>query len=718
MKRFFVLVLGALFASGVGAEPVSPDEAIWAATAWLATSSVPDGGRIRNAFADDVLTYVDERGDTLLHVVKLEGGGYVVTAGDTSIFPIVLYAASGELPDEDFRNPFWTLVASSLQYQKELRDVAALNPFGLSGGENQTVDPEETWAALLEHTPSLTDALVSGRTDMADVRVPPILRSQWGQEDVDGVSVFNYHTPYNLPCGCVSTAIAQVMRHHRYPVATVPSQSFLCLVEGTASKIETKGGSYYWDDMPLVPTGTISLRSRMEIGKICHDVAVASRSAFSASGTSTSLERAGAALLGYFGYANASYADDYDSAVGLPQSMLRKIIPPNLDAGLPVCLSVSLFENGYREYGHTIIADGYGFVASSLYVHLNMGWLGADDIWYRLPDIPAKANGYDFSAVSAVLYNVMPESGGGILSGRVLDANGAPVAKASVTATGTTGSRTAIADERGIYSFVLPLSDSYKLAAAKDGVSSASVTRRFDESGDVPDVCGDVNLSIGARPVAFIARGGAIATASPRYYAAGVAYGWLPRAKRTGYKFLGWYTKSSGGQKVTAATLVSKSTSKLFAHWRRKAYTVVFEANGGWIGERKREIRKVKYNAALGTLAKPTRENFVFLGWFTAPKGGVKISKKTKVEKSMRLYAHWTGAKKKIVFDANGGRIGKARATSRVVKYGSTIGKLPKPTRRGRVFLGWHTAKSGGLKITKKAKIKKSVRLYAHWRRE
>ena len=109
------------------------------------------------------------------------------------------------------------------------------------------------------------------------------------------------------------------------------------------------------------------------------------------------------------------------------------------------------------------------------------------------------------------------------------------------------------------------------------------------------------------------------------------------------------------------------------------------------------------------------RKNFAFLGWYTAKKGGTKISKKTKVEKAMRLYAHWTSAKKKVVFDGNGGRIGKAKATSRIVKYGSTVGKLPTPTRRNRVFLGWYTTKSGGLIISKKTKVKKSVRLYAHW---
>ena len=714
LKRRLSIVLCALLAGGVGARPVSPGDADWAATAWLATASIPGGDRIRNACSEDVLTYVDESGVPLLHVVVLEGGGYVVTSADTSLFPIVLYASGGDPPDEDFRNPFWTFVASGLKYRKELRDVAPSDPSGPGDGMERTVEPEEAWSALLAYAPTRAAALVPGRTDVADVRVPPLLGSQWGQEDVGGLPVFNSQTPYNLPCGCVATALAQIMRHHRFPATPVPSQSFLCLVEGTAAKIETKGGTYLWNDMPLVPDETISARSRLEIGKLCHDIAVAARSAFALSGTSTSLERALPSLLEYFGYSNASYLDDYDTAAGLPQATLRKIIPPNLDAGLLVCLSVSLFEDGYREYGHAIVADGYGYVASSLYVHLNMGWQGKDDIWYRLPDIPAQAKGYDFSAVSAILYNVMPQSRGGVLSGRVLDADGAPVAQATVTATGPTGARTAKTDARGIYSFVLPLADSCKLVAAKNGVASVAVTRRFDAAGDVPDVCGGADLRLGARPVAFNARGGTSATAS-RYYVSGAAYGWLPRAKRTGHAFLGWYTKSSGGRKVTASSQASASVKTLYARWRRKSYRVVFEANGGRIGERKREVRTVKYNAALGTLAKPRRKNFAFLGWYTGQKGGTKVSRRTKVKKSMRLYAHWTSAKKKAVFDANGGRIGRARTTTRLVKYGTKIGKLPTPTRRNFVFRGWYTAKSGGLKISRNTRLKKSARLYAHW---
>ncbi len=46
----------------------------------------------------------------------------------------------------------------------------------------------------------------------------------------------------------------------------------------------------------------------------------------------------------------------------------------------------------------------------------------------------------------------------------------------------------------------------------------------------------------------------------------------LPTPTRSGFRFLGWYTKESGGTRVTSSTSVSKLvtiTKKLYAHWER-----------------------------------------------------------------------------------------------------------------------------------------------------
>lgn len=48
-------------------------------------------------------------------------------------------------------------------------------------------------------------------------------------------------------------------------------------------------------------------------------------------------------------------------------------------------------------------------------------------------------------------------------------------------------------------------------------------------------------------------------------------YGKLPKPRRRGYKFKGWYTKKKGGIKVTAKSIVNYSANHvLYAHWKKK----------------------------------------------------------------------------------------------------------------------------------------------------
>ena len=49
----------------------------------------------------------------------------------------------------------------------------------------------------------------------------------------------------------------------------------------------------------------------------------------------------------------------------------------------------------------------------------------------------------------------------------------------------------------------------------------------------------------------------------------GRSYGKLPKPSRPFYKFAGWYTKKSGGSKVTSTKKVAKSVKTLYARWTR-----------------------------------------------------------------------------------------------------------------------------------------------------
>lgn len=72
----------------------------------------------------------------------------------------------------------------------------------------------------------------------------------------------------------------------------------------------------------------------------------------------------------------------------------------------------------------------------------------------------------------------------------------------------------------------------------------------------------------------------------------------------------------------------------------------------------------------------------------------------------------------KITWNGNSGKIGMKKTITTTVNKGSKLNKLvPVPKRSGYIFKGWYTKKSGGNKITKDTRPKKSVIYYALWKK-
>jgi len=117
-----------------------------------------------------------------------------------------------------------------------------------------------------------------------------------------------------------------------------------------------------------------------------------------------------------------------------------------------------------------------------------------------------------------------------------------------------------------------------------------------------------------------------------------------------------------------------------------------------------------------GELCEPTREDYVFDGWYTEPVGGTKITADTIVEneENHTIYSHWIGASVSVNFETD---VGTLDFSQKDVNYNSTYGTLPTPTVPDYyTFLGWYTQKSGGTKITADTPVtnKESHTLYAH----
>ncbi len=155
----------------------------------------------------------------------------------------------------------------------------------------------------------------------------------------------------------------------------------------------------------------------------------------------------------------------------LPVAARNAMINANLDAGFPVILELwRLDANGAVSGGHTVIADGYGFNNQTMYHHLNMGWLGSNDAWYNLPDVDTESR--DYTIFDACLYNIFPTGSGEIISGRVTDSNGIPLAGVIVTADRDGGGtyHSEPTGENGIYAIPkIPSASTYSLYATLNG---------------------------------------------------------------------------------------------------------------------------------------------------------------------------------------------------------------------------------------------------------
>ena len=118
----------------------------------------------------------------------------------------------------------------------------------------------------------------------------------------------------------------------------------------------------------------------------------------------------------------------------------------------------------------------------------------------------------------------------------------------------------------------------------------------------------------------------------------GEAYGGMPVPSRPGHTFVGWYTARTGGDLVTAETVVSAmSDHALYAHWSKDPVTttVYFVGCGGSVSTASKTVTS---GEAYGTLPVPVRDGYEFKGWFTASLGGDLVTAETVVG---RTFAHW-----------------------------------------------------------------------------
>jgi len=429
---------------------------------------------------------LDEKGLPVYYVVHLEPSGFVVVTGEDRVEPVVCFSSGhyDSAPD----NPLTALLEGDARIRVEnARRRSAPHPkHSAAEAENESeVAALRKWRMLLDQPGS---AFTTQRVlEPSDPRVDPLIQSKWAQTTECGTACYNYYTPpgpdgsySNYSAGCVGIALAQLMRYYRYPGLGVGTRSFdITICGGTPEPRALRGGDgaggpYNWTAMPLDPDCGLTTDQRQAIGALCHDAGVAAKTDYCSTGSGASLINAWSALLNVFYFENAKV---YGSLSSIPLDKLYKMVNPNLDAGRPVILGLTRSGGG-----HMVLCDGYGYDSSTLYHHLNMGWAGLDDTWYNLPLVDAST--YEYDAVTGCIYNVYTEGSGEIISGRVTDSEGNPIAAALVSAQ----SYSDVTDSRGLYALgPVPSNTSMVVQVRKEGYLFADrqVTTGYSQSGGI-----------------------------------------------------------------------------------------------------------------------------------------------------------------------------------------------------------------------------------------
>lgn len=483
--------------------------------------------RFAGAAVAKVETFSGRDGLGVFHVVSFEGGGFAVTSGDTEMTPILAYSEDGEFVAND-ENPLWVMLTRDVAGRaKRLgEDVsAAKNAKGAQADEEDVeYGAEEDEAASASQSPQTSllspnasawarlRAAAAPRRPLLKAALPsvgsiaepiygPLCETKWNQYYENGLTCYNYYTPSNYLCGCVATAMAQIMRSFRWPREKVElggavhtgrfiewyavgeteyvTNNLTWHIGGSYGETweyggPAFGGPYDWENMvaeprPAAKAGTLAEVQRQAIGLICRDCGISVNMNYNLGGSGSDTGRIAARLVDTFGYRNAALRQN-----GNPISLTEQLDAylPSFAIGSPCAVGIS---------GHAIVADGYGLDSGGRpYVHYNYGW--SSSAWYTPPDETESDTEYPVP-VYKIVYNIMtPESrydaygvGACFVSGVVMGEDAeTPVASATVTATDgdldegiscTTG-------EDGSFTLCLPPGYDYSLSAEKDGVTA------------------------------------------------------------------------------------------------------------------------------------------------------------------------------------------------------------------------------------------------------
>lgn len=234
----------------------------------------------------------------------------------------------------------------------------------------------------------------SGKTTSFSKRSPRVASTSskllstatWSQE-----APFNNMIPNRRLTGCVGTALAEIIKYHKYP-AERPST---LIKDGEAT-------AYDWDSMrdDNYRSG-YSASEANAVATLVADAAIAIGTDFGMSSSSAFEVKVPGALVSMFGY---DPGISYKKGSELDRSTWDAIIVNEINEGRPV-----LYSGQDVSAGHAFVCDGYEYMGDTPYFHINWGWGGSANGYYASDALtPTVSTSHSFNDLTTIVYNIKP----------------------------------------------------------------------------------------------------------------------------------------------------------------------------------------------------------------------------------------------------------------------------------------------------------------------
>ena len=332
---------------------------------------------IENASISTAFTARSNNNENLLYVFNRgEENGFIIVAGDNNVDNVVLgYSDSGNFDYDNIpSNMRWWL-------DEYARQIELSRTFAI---DNRQEAKSETYISKF------------------DKNVGPLVEARWSQD-----------APYNNLCpelsattrcatGCVATAMAQIMYHHKYPEHGVGTKE---VYNGAnVEVIDFANTTYEWDLMTPVYSSLSTDAERNAVATLMYHVGRSVDMMYGDVSGAVSAEAA-PALANYWGYDKAVVHRDR-SFYTIEE--WETFIKDDIDNGRPI-----LYHGQSPNGGHAFVLDGYN---SEGYVHINWGWSGMSNGYFLIHALTPERQGIGgftggYNSGQGAIFGIQPNKG-------------------------------------------------------------------------------------------------------------------------------------------------------------------------------------------------------------------------------------------------------------------------------------------------------------------